>query len=118
MSLTHSSQILCDTAPCRPQLNSPSRHNDESTRLDSDYASLQNDHMPRENADSIIENDESDLPIYTTPQLAKRLQVPPSTLVYWRQRREGPPFARIGKYVRYLAADVDNWLSQRKAGVR
>jgi len=50
----------------------------------------------------------------TTAQVAEIYQVKEQTLVKWRHKGEGPRYARIGKGeygpVRYLRADVDNFL--------
>lgn len=46
------------------------------------------------------------------------LQVPITTLRYWRQRGEGPPSFRVGKYVRYRAADVTAWVDEQARAAR
>ncbi len=47
------------------------------------------------------------------PELAAYLGVPVSTLYVWRQRGLGPPGFKVGKRVRYRAADVAKWLKER-----
>ena len=43
-------------------------------------------------------------------EVAEWLQIPVQTLYQWRYRREGPPTLKIGKHLRYRAADVEAWL--------
>lgn len=37
--------------------------------------------------------------------------VTPQTLEIWRLQKKGPPFHKIGKFVRYSQVDVDVWLA-------
>jgi len=46
-------------------------------------------------------------------EVAKAFGVPVSTVYGWRARRQGPPSVRLGKHVRYRAADVEKWLAER-----
>jgi hypothetical protein len=49
-------------------------------------------------------------PIWLTrQQVADRLMVPFNTLNMWAVKSYGPPYARIGRYVRYRLADVIAW---------
>jgi excisionase family DNA binding protein len=43
-------------------------------------------------------------------EVADFLGVPKATLYGWRYRGEGPPGIRIGRHLRYRAADVDTWI--------
>ena len=53
----------------------------------------------------------------TTEETAQRLKRSPKVLEYWRQARQGPPFYRQGRVVRYLLSEVMAWgASQRVAG--
>ena len=48
-------------------------------------------------------------------QTAAYLGVSPRCLAAWRHRGGGPHFLRIGyRTVRYLPADVEEWLSKRR----
>jgi len=40
--------------------------------------------------------------------------IPERTIYNWRQRNEGPPAYKIGKYLRYRRSDVENWLDSRR----
>jgi hypothetical protein len=54
---------------------------------------------------------------YTTEELARIVKVDPSTIRRWRTAypRQGPPFVRLSfGVVRYSAADVGEWLSNRR----
>ena len=52
----------------------------------------------------------------TPEQLADLLQVAPSTVKTWRQRRQGPPFVRLSsKEVRYDREAVMAWLRERSS---
>lgn len=42
------------------------------------------------------------------------LGVKPGTLEIWRTKREGPPFLKIGKVVRYSVADLREYLEARR----
>lgn len=53
----------------------------------------------------------------TTEQAAKRLGVSASLLEKLRvyQPKKSPPFIRIGRAIRYRAADLDAWASAQNA---
>lgn len=42
------------------------------------------------------------------------LGLQPATLEIWRTRREGPPFIKVGKVVRYSMADLREYLEARR----
>jgi excisionase family DNA binding protein len=46
--------------------------------------------------------------------LAARLQVSKRTLQDMRVRREGIPFVKVGRLVRYRVADVERYLAERR----
>jgi excisionase family DNA binding protein len=48
--------------------------------------------------------------IMTAPEVAEYLRVPLKSLYTWRYTHDGPPSARVGKYLRYRRTDVDAWL--------
>jgi len=45
--------------------------------------------------------------------VADYLGVPVRTVYAWRATSKGPRGFRVGKYVRYKAADVDAWLERQ-----
>lgn len=45
--------------------------------------------------------------------LAEMLDVSVYTVKRWRRERTGPRGVRVGKHIRYRAADVERWLEQR-----
>ncbi|NKQ55427.1 helix-turn-helix domain-containing protein [Amycolatopsis sp. K13G38] len=47
--------------------------------------------------------------LWTVEDVAEYLGVPINTLYDWRTRQYGPPGKRVGKYLRYRAADVIAW---------
>ena len=49
--------------------------------------------------------------------LADYLGVPVNTLYQWRTKGYGPIGRRIGKYVRYRAADVEAWIAAQPTEV-
>jgi len=51
--------------------------------------------------------------LLTVEDLAEYLGVPVATLYAWRYRRHGPPGFRVGRYLRYRRADIDEWISLR-----
>lgn len=48
--------------------------------------------------------------LLTAEELAERLKVPVSTVHTWRYRGDGPPSLKVGRYVRYERAAVQQWL--------
>lgn len=61
---------------------------------------------------------ETSKPLLTERQAAEFLQLSPATLSTWRSRRgrvardgkQGPPFLRLGRSIRYRRADLDAWI--------
>ncbi|WP_020420218.1 AlpA family transcriptional regulator [Amycolatopsis sp. ATCC 39116] len=47
--------------------------------------------------------------LWTVEDVAEYLGVPVNTLYDWRTRGYGPKGKRVGKYLRYKAADVIAW---------
>lgn len=52
--------------------------------------------------------------LWTPADLAERLQVTTENLAVMRHRGSGPPFVKIGRQVRYVPAQVMQWLEERK----
>jgi excisionase family DNA binding protein len=46
-------------------------------------------------------------------ELAEYLGVPVSTIHYWRGKEGGPPGFKVGKQLRFRAADIVRWLEER-----
>lgn len=46
-------------------------------------------------------------------ELAAELKVSPRTIEKWAELGKGPRRLRVGKYVRYRAADVKTWLDSQ-----
>lgn len=42
--------------------------------------------------------------------VSRVLGVPTSTLASWRWAGTGPAYLRVGRHVRYRAADLDSWI--------
>jgi hypothetical protein len=57
---------------------------------------------------SVIENQQ----LLTPTQVADRLQVGVQLLNQWRSSRKGPPFCKVGGFVRYGEKDLQNWIDQ------
>ena len=49
-------------------------------------------------------------PLWTVEDVSKFLGVPVNTLYQWRHRGYGPAARRVGRYIRYKAADVVAWV--------
>ncbi len=49
----------------------------------------------------------------TPEELAGRERVPLATIYQWNSRGNGPPFMKIGRYVRYRLVDVVEWEKSR-----
>ncbi|MDB5408846.1 MAG: DNA-binding protein [Rhodospirillales bacterium] len=50
------------------------------------------------------------LPLLSTKEAAKRLNLHPNTLVKWRSAGTGPEFIKIGRAVRYRGEAIESWL--------
>jgi predicted DNA-binding transcriptional regulator AlpA len=50
---------------------------------------------------------------YSDIELAEHVGVSAGTLRVWRRRRVGPKFVRVGRSVRYLSRDVEEYLTRR-----
>lgn len=50
----------------------------------------------------------------TTPEAATVLGLSPRTLERYRVTGEGPAFRKLGRGVRYLGTDIDEWADRRR----
>lgn len=48
-----------------------------------------------------------------TPEAAQYIGISRGSLERWRLTRDGPPFVRIGKSVRYRRLDLDKFMDER-----
>ncbi len=48
--------------------------------------------------------------VYTPDEAAGILKVSVRTLARWRSKGVGPRFVQVNQVVRYVAADLDEWL--------
>ncbi|PSK99293.1 helix-turn-helix protein [Murinocardiopsis flavida] len=48
--------------------------------------------------------------LWSVTDAAAFLRVPAKTLYEWRYKGDGPPSYRIGRYVRYVPAEVHSWV--------
>jgi predicted DNA-binding transcriptional regulator AlpA len=55
-------------------------------------------------------------PLGSAEEVAEHLGIPLRTLAEWRQHDTGPRYMRVGRYVRYRWADVEQWLDGRARG--
>lgn len=51
--------------------------------------------------------------LMSAEELADFLQIPLSTIYFWRYRGEGPRAIRVGRCLRFSMADVREWLEMR-----
>lgn len=51
-------------------------------------------------------------PLMSVTDLAAFLGVPVATIYTWRKRGRGPRARRVGRHLRYLQSDVDQWLEE------
>jgi excisionase family DNA binding protein len=51
--------------------------------------------------------------ILDTPEAASYVRLSKPTLERFRLTGDGPPYAKLGKAVRYRRADLDDWLASR-----
>ena len=50
-----------------------------------------------------------------TPEAAERMRLAPKTLANWRALRIGPAFKRVGRVIRYDAAEIDRYIEREGA---
>lgn len=50
--------------------------------------------------------------LWSVQDVAEYLGVPVTTLYRWRSHRYGPSARRVGKHLRYRAADVIEWVER------
>jgi predicted DNA-binding transcriptional regulator AlpA len=48
--------------------------------------------------------------LWSVKDTASFLGIPPKTLYEWRYKGDGPPSHRVGRYVRYVPAEVHAWV--------
>ena len=53
--------------------------------------------------------------VWSVEDVARYLRVPVETVYRWRKVKYGPPAARVGKHLRYDAADVRAWFKAQVA---
>jgi excisionase family DNA binding protein len=58
-----------------------------------------------------VKIDDSRAPLPDTDAVAEFLGVPSRTLVKWRSEGTGPRSHRVGRHIRYIWAEVDEWLA-------
>ena len=52
----------------------------------------------------------------TREEVAQRQRVPVKTVAEWASKGTGPRYAKIGRHVRYLLADVEQWEAEQFVG--
>lgn len=55
-------------------------------------------------------------PLLRPEQAAELLGMTPRALEAWRHRRQGPPFIRTQRAIRYAPADLRAWIEQQRRG--
>lgn len=56
----------------------------------------------------------SSLELLTDKQLSEATGVPVSTLRWWRNQGQGPPYHKLGRTIRYRLVDVERWLEETR----
>jgi excisionase family DNA binding protein len=71
--------------------------------------------MMLENSDARKDNTDgaSDQPL-TEAEAAERLGLKVATLRAWRHQGRGPAYVRLGRAVRYLASDIEDFLRSNR----
>lgn len=54
--------------------------------------------------------------LLTNDEVADRLNLPHSTLRYYRMKGTGPKAVKLGKSVRYRWSDIEDWLKENEDG--
>jgi predicted DNA-binding transcriptional regulator AlpA len=55
-------------------------------------------------------------PLMTPEQASEWLQVPVPTLKNWRSQGEGPPYVKVGRFVRYEPGSLAAWVKKQTVG--
>lgn len=50
----------------------------------------------------------------TTAELAEMMQTSPSNALAWRRDGVGPPYVKVGRYVRYRRSAVERWIAEQE----
>jgi excisionase family DNA binding protein len=50
----------------------------------------------------------------TPTEVAKLLKVPVATLYAWRHKRTGPSAKQVGRHLRYLRSDLEEWIEGQR----
>lgn len=74
--------------------------------------------MLLENSDTPVVTDAVDNQPLTETEAAVRLGLKVATLRAWRHQGRGPAYVRLGRAIRYLAIDVDEFLSSNRHSPR
>jgi excisionase family DNA binding protein len=61
-------------------------------------------------------NDSMSHNLMSPDDLAQLLNVPVRTLGQWRYLRQGPPYLKVGRHVRYHPDEVEGWLRTKSHG--
>lgn len=56
--------------------------------------------------------------LLSADEVSELTGIPGTTLAQWRYRKQGMPYLRIGRLVRYSQADVDSYLQRCRIEVR
>lgn len=56
--------------------------------------------------------------LLTAEELSALIRVKPDTLERWRMRKQGPPYIKLGKLVRYSRSDVAKWVQSGRVNGR
>ena len=56
--------------------------------------------------------------LWSTAEVCEYLGISIETLYHWRSRNYGPPARRVGRSLRYVAADVVTWFEALDDGER
>lgn len=59
-----------------------------------------------------------DRKLLSPEDVSELIGIPETTLAQWRYRKQGMPYLRIGRLVRYDEADVDAYLQRCRIEVR
>lgn len=74
--------------------------------------------MLLENSDTTVMTDAVGNQPLTETEAAIRLGLKVATLRAWRHQGRGPAYVRLGRAIRYLAIDVDKFLSSNRHSPR
>lgn len=69
-----------------------------------------------EGSETVTTANENQTDYLSTDQVAELLHMSTITLAAWRRDGKGPPFTRVGRWIRYARADIHAFMQAARVG--